>query len=244
MFHCHLCALRRWTREGFCHIALCQDATWSCLLQLLGAWRIQSLACWSRSMSDSWSARTAPTGPRDAECGLCSVCHREEKCLLVFNESCTTKVSQGCHVQVGNDIELDTVCHHFKPNLWLTCYETWDAVPKYWTVVVTKLWWTSAFSHTGPWPEMWKVLNVQIYKQIVKKLANDMKISEITQELQYIYIYNVANEFAYICACLHHPYVEVEKEEELSWICGPAAIVFPQENSCFAREQCCPSILS
>ena len=35
---------------------------------------------------------------------------------------------------------------------------------------------------------MWKVLNVQIYKQIVKKLANDMKISEITQELQYIYI--------------------------------------------------------
>ena len=35
-----------------------------------------------------------------------------------------------CLVQVGNDIELDTVGRQFKPYLWCHCSVTWDAVPK------------------------------------------------------------------------------------------------------------------
>ena len=37
---------------------------------------------------------------------------------------------QGCLVQVGNGIELDTVGLQFEPDLRLPCAVTWDAVPK------------------------------------------------------------------------------------------------------------------
>ena len=33
-------------------------------------------------------------------------------------------------VQVGNDIELDTIGRQFEPDLWRPCGVTWDAVPE------------------------------------------------------------------------------------------------------------------
>ena len=37
---------------------------------------------------------------------------------------------KGCLVQVGNDIELDTVGRQFEPYRWRPCGVTWDAVPE------------------------------------------------------------------------------------------------------------------
>ena len=39
-------------------------------------------------------------------------------------------VNQGCLVQVGNGIELDTVGRQFEPYRWRPCGVTWDVVPK------------------------------------------------------------------------------------------------------------------
>ena len=52
---------------------------------------------------------------------------------------------QGCLVQVGNGIELDTVGRQFEPYRWRPCGVTWDVVPDSRTVVVLKLLRTSAF---------------------------------------------------------------------------------------------------
>ena len=38
--------------------------------------------------------------------------------------------TEGCLVQVGNDIELDTVGRQFEPYRWRPCGVTWDAVPE------------------------------------------------------------------------------------------------------------------
>ena len=50
---------------------------------------------------------------------------------------------QGCLVQVGHGIELDTVGRQFEPYLWFDCGVTWDSSR---TVVVIKLLRTSAFT--------------------------------------------------------------------------------------------------
>ena len=49
-------------------------------------------------------------------------------CYFTYSVTCCT--CQGCLVQVGNNIELDTVDCQFKPYWWLPCGVTWDIVPR------------------------------------------------------------------------------------------------------------------